>query len=66
MTYNESIHPRVVNGRAFGSASNTCIPPTKAKRERLIAALKRRIKEHPNDKKAEARLKSLTNGKAVT
>jgi hypothetical protein len=57
----ESIHPRVENGRTRYKKVNTCLPPSQTKRERLIEVLSQRVEEHPRDLMAISRLKSLTN-----
>lgn len=59
MTENNSIHPRVVNGRTKHAKVNTCGKVDPAKRERLVKALVEHTKRHPRDVQSVGRLAKL-------
>ena len=57
----QSIHPRVVNGRTVHPKVNTAKPKTKAPLHRAIAGLAKHLENNPRDAQSSGYLGKLQN-----
>lgn len=56
---NQSIHPRVVNGRTKYAKVNTCGTPNPDKKARVAKSIAGHMKRHPRDSVQASRLAKL-------